>query len=92
MLKQVEKIIKDNQNKLIQLGLADEIEFIDYELKYNPYTRRDMIVFYDNDSLNGCAKSIIGFIAEKMSENSNRIFNVYEKESKLYGCFLYKVE
>ena len=47
---------------------------------------------YDNDGLNGCAKSIIGFIAEKMSENSNRIFNVYEKESKLYGCFLYKVE
>ena len=46
MLKQVEKIIKDNQNKLIQLGLADEIEFIDYELKYNPYTRRDTIVFY----------------------------------------------
>ena len=92
MLKEVEKIIKENQNKLIQLGLADEIEFIDYELKYNQYTKRDVIVFYDNDSLNGCAKSIINFIAEKMSENSNRIFNVYEKESKLYGCFLYKVE
>ena len=92
MLKQVKKIIKDNQNTLSQMGLADEIEAIDYELKYNPYTKRDVIVFYDNDCLNGCAKSIIGFIAKKMSENSNRIFNVYKKESQLYGCFLYKVE
>ena len=49
MLKQVEKIIKDNQNKLIKLGLADDIENIDYELKYNPYTRRDNIIFFDND-------------------------------------------
>ena len=92
MLKQVEKIIKDNQNKLIKLGLADDIENIDYELKYNPYTRRDTIIFFDNDCLNGNAKSIINFIAKKMSENSNRIFNVYQKESALYGCFLYKVE
>tara|TARA_R110000822_G_scaffold49939_1_gene130943 strand:- start:212 stop:490 length:279 start_codon:yes stop_codon:yes gene_type:complete len=92
MLKRVARILKDNENKLVKLGLADGIEGIDYELKYNPYTKRNMLLFFDNDSLNGNAKRIINFIAKKLSEDSNRIFNVYEKQSNLYGCLLYKVE
>ena len=92
MLKQVQKIIDENEDNLIDRGLAGDIEDIDFELKYNPFTRRDVVVFFDNDTLNGCARSIISFIAEKMSDNSNRIFRVYEKDSKLYGCLLYKVE
>ena len=92
-IKQVEKILKDNEDTLrMEYCIAGDIEDIDFEEKYNFYTRRNIIVFFDNDVMNGNAKSICNFIANKMSENTNRIYRVYEKESKLHGCFLYKVE
>ena len=74
MIKQVQKIIKDNEDDLIYRGLAGDVEDIDFELKYNHFTKRNIIVFFDNDTLNGCGRSIISYIADKMNKNSNRIY------------------
>ena len=92
-IQQVEKILKDNEDTLrMEYSIAGDIEDINFEEKYNFYTKRNVIIFFDNDVINWNARSICNFIADKMSENTNRIFRVYEKESKLYGCLLYKVE
>ena len=92
-IQQVEKILKDNEDTLrMEYSIAGDIEDINFEEKYNFYTKRNVIIFFDNDFMNGNARSICNFIADKMSKNTNRIFRVYEKDSNLYGCRLYKVE
>ena len=92
-LKQVKKILKDNEDTLrMEYSIAGEIEDINYEEKYNFFTKRNVLIFFDSDVMNGNAKSICKFIANKLSENTNRIYRVYEKASKLHGCYLYKVE
>ena len=89
------KIFKDNEDQLREFGCAyndvSEIEEY-YEEEYNPFTRRDVSIFYDCDFFNGSAPTVLNFIADKMTEAGNRIFRVYEKPDRHLGCFKYKIE
>ena len=95
-LKDTLKIFKDNEDILRgQFGCAfnniDEIEDC-CEEQYNFFTRRNIVVFYDRDFFNGSIKTVLNFIADKMTKASNRIYRVYGKPDKLLECMTYKVE
>ena len=90
--KEIVKILKDYENDLRFLGMAGDIDDFDFYIKTNIFTHKPMAVFFDNDNMNMCGKSILGFIAKKLSTLKNKTFNVYEKYSKHYESLIYKIE
>ena len=90
------KIFKDNEEMLrtqfcCAFNKVSEIEEC-YEEIYNPFTKRKVAIFYDYDFFNGNAKSTLNFIVDKMNKSGNRIYRVYEKLDRDFGCMKYKVE
>ena len=90
--KEIVKILRDYENDLRFLGMAGDIDDFDFYIKTNIFTHKPMAVFFDNDNMNMCGKSILEFIAKKLSTLKNKTFNVYEKYSKHYESLIYKIE